>query len=388
MCDRLAVPGGTTKLTSQFHWGTHLFGKTLEVQDMFVDFNVYPPVPFKLKQSGPPEAAGEADMFHSNTSYVQFTPMDTTPQFDIDPDSYEQCELAQQCQDQALGRQSTSKTSYVPSLSLRLAHWPSNTMTEAVRTTALDPATESTGLTAAPPPFVADYSAVVENYMVAAAGPVTETADTLCCEPDSLGQCQVMLSHSHGPMYRDTKNQRMRREDQISGRIFVDFYHDHTEPSVSMLVNVTGGVETCQEWCPLNPADQLGNFTPWQFHKGPLVDAGATTILGQSAERYTWKEGLVHLGVYTESNLYAKLGAPGNAAIPILLEQTVNMLGRVGEQTNTTYTQFVPGVPPATKFKIAKGPADGCPQSSHCSSAVWQAHRQSAGQYATHAMFA
>lgn len=64
------------------------------------------------------------------------------------------------------------------------------------------------------------------------------------------------------------------------------------------------------------------------------------------------------------------------------------MLSRVGEQRNATYEKVVFGTPPASKFKIAKGPAEGCPQSQSCGSAAWQAHRLNAGQYASYAMFA
>ena len=55
---------------------------------------------------------------------------------------------------------------------------------------------------------------------------------------------------------------------------------------------------------------------------------------------------------------------------------------------NTTYSGFVGGTPPASKFKIAKGPSEGCPRSKNCRSAEWQAHRLHHGQHATHSMFA
>jgi len=241
----------------------------------------------------------------------------------------------------------------------------------------------TTGRSATPPVVSADYTANVERYTTAKAGMVTETETDFCCEPDALGQCQVLLIHSKGATYHDFTNQRVRTEDEISGKTIVDDLHNH----VAMVVNLTNGVETCQEWCPINPADRVANFTPWVDRKGPFVDVGATTVHGHAAEHYSWKEGLVLLGVYTKYDFFAAKNGTGAAATPLLLTESVNMLGRIGEQTNITYSGFTAGAPPESKFKIAHGPADGCPQSS-CNSAAWQAHRLAARQTATHAMFA
>ena len=82
--------------------------------------------------------------------------------------------------------------------------------------------------------------------------------------------------------------------------------------------------------------------------------------------------------VVSLGDLFTAKNASGAATdSPVLLMETVHLLSRIGMQTNTTYDQYVPGTPPASKFDIAKGPAEGCPQSKRCAGAAWQAHRLS-----------
>ena len=387
---RHAAPGHATKTTSEFHWKTHLFGRVLGVNNMFVDFSGEAPVPFlEVVQALPATGGGSGGfMTDGNQSYLQFTPMDTSSYFDIDPDSYEHCEVAPQCQPQD-GAEALSASGLPPHLRLTGLRSPARAE-RARQTPPPTPLAEPhSGKDATPPTIASDYTATVERYLLAPAGPVTETATQICCEPTAVGSCQIMLAHSHGLEYHDATNQRVRTEDTISGRVFVDFLHDHTMPTVSMRVNVTHGVETCQEWCPLSPSDRVGNFTPWATrNKGaPFVDHGKASILKTTAEHYSWKQGLIHLGVYSQYNFYADTSEP-SAAKPLLLRETVSMLGRFGSDHNTTYTGFVGGTPPASKFKIANGPNDGCPKSPNCGSEAWQAHRLHRGQLATHAMFA
>ena len=356
---------------------------------MFVDFTGKAPVPFlELIAAIPSTDPGGGFMTDANQSYLQFTPMDTSSYFDIDPDSYEHCEVAPQCEPQE-----GSKALYTGGLPPHLQYTGlrSPARVERLRHTSQPTplAEPRAGKDATPPTIAADYTATVESYLVSPVGPVSETATHICCEPTSLGSCQILLAHTHGLEYHDTTNQRVRTEDTMSGRVFIDFLHDHSMPTVSMRVNVTHGVETCQEWCPLSPSDRVGNFTPWATrNKGaPFLDHGKTTILKTTAEHYSWKQGLIHLGVYSQYDFYADTSDMSDTK-PLLLREQVNMLGRFGSDRNMTYTGFVGGTPPADKFKIAKGPNDGCPRSKNCRSTEWQAHRLHRGQLATHAMFA
>lgn len=387
------APGRATKLTSDFHWDTRFLGRTLQHTDMFVDYSTEPPVPFMMKQIAPPQNAGEEDTLRANTSFLQFTPMDTAPYFDVDPQSYDACELAQSCSDDGMGdggmsgRTDFERYVHIPPLGDLGTLGGQQAAQSAPAKTAFDASTppHSSAPSGTPPTISADYSANVERYMVSHAGQVSETAEEICCEASALAQCQVMLSHSLGPTYHDFTHQRQRREDSITKRVFVDDLHAH----VSMLVNVSGGRDTCQEWCPVNPSDRLDNFTPWEHRKGPLIDAGHTSVRGKPVEHYAWKNGLVLLGVYEQYDLFTTKNASGAATdAPVLLMETVHMLSQVGMQTNTTFDQYLPGTPPATKFEIAKGPAEGCPQSKQCGGATWQMHRLASRQYATHAMFA
>ena len=372
------APGQASKMTSEFHWEIHFLGKIIQHANMFVDFTGKSPVPFVLVQDATSMQDLSTTLFQSNISYIQYTPMDTTSFFDVDPDSYAQCELAEQCQD--------DDTSYT--------HLPPHLQLSGLR--KIKPAAPSrqlpqyaeprAGKDATPPTVSADYTANVEVYQLAKAGQVTETPAELCCEPTALGQCEVMLMHSHGLQYRDGTNHRVRSEDSISGLTMIDNMHDHT----AILVNVIGGVETCQEWCPLNPSEQLGNYTPWANRNTgfPFLDHGQTTIGHQTAEHYSWQEGLVKVGVFTQYEFYADISISPGSAKPLLLRSTDFLEGTLGMDINTTYTDFVSGTPPASKFNIAKGPTEGCPQSKSCGSTTWQAHRQLLGQHATYKMFA
>jgi len=388
------APYNETKLTSRFHWDTELIGRTFERTDAWVDYSGAAPSPFKSMQSAPIGPAG-SDLFRSNVSFIDYTPMsasDLAAYFDVDPASYVKCERADSCQEDdafhtkpwphGLAAHQMSKIARSEHARSVGSRTPPNGASTA----------RALGTAADPPQGPSDYVAFVDRFSLAADGPVVEGPTDLCCTRSSVGQCEVGLSHRRGLVYHDLTNQRLRSEDAISGQTVIDFLHDPSMPTISMLINVTEGVETCQEWCPLSAAERLVPFAPWTSADTEVRDLGKAMIDGLVTELYEWQQGLVHLGVYSDFHLYATVPAAAaskNVTLtPVLLTEVVTLLGQVGMTTNTSYSNVTMGTPPAAKFTIARGPQEGCPQSANCGSATWQQHRLTMKLFKTHAMFA
>ena len=383
-------------MTSDFHWDTTFLGlRKLSSNDMFVDFTGPAPIPFVSGQIVPNLQDPTQVMARSNMSFLQFTPMDVSKYFDVDPDSIAQCKLSDQCSSTA--STSSSAASSLTGLHQAMVRIASGTGVSGLLAKGEDAREVSIDKTAvfsdATPPTVPDsYTVDLDYLQLETEGLVAEKGGSFCCTQASPGECQVVMQHAKGRVYHDKVHERARHEDVLSGVTRVDFIHDPTHPAVSMVVDNVGGVDTCVEWCPLDPSDRLAPFAPWTQRKGPFLDLGSTQLGGVTVEHYQWKWGLVALQTDEIFDFYATISsspsAGGNVtAMPVLLSSKVQLLGRPSATINTTYGNFSAGVPPAAKFQIAKGPNDGCPQSSKCGDTSWQAHRLAMRQYATHAMY-
>jgi len=181
----------------------------------------------------------------------------------------------------------------------------------------------------------------------------------------------VQSQRLKGTRYHDVTNQRTRFDDRLSGQKIVDDFAAHK----SMLINVTNGVETCQEYCPLSPDDALGAFELPQDAK----DLGKATIDGKSAEHYQWFDKIFKIIKMQSYDFYAVGG------LPYFQTSAITPFGgpAIGHQ-NQTWTGFKAGPPDASKFKIAG--MDTCPQSQQCGQQLLQAHRLATRQ--AHAFFA
>ena len=153
----------------------------------------------------------------------------------------------------------------------------------------------------------------------------------------------------------------------------------------SMLINVTAGVETCQEYCPIDPDDKLEPFDPFDpFDK--TKDLGKTTFEGKPAEHYQWKDIILKIIVMSQTEFYADITNP-KAAVPLFSMQELTPFGQkppIGT-TNQTWSDFTPGPPDAKKFAIA-GMAT-CPRSGNCGQQSKQIHRAALRQFHTFARF-
>ena len=131
---------------------------------------------------------------------------------------------------------------------------------------------------------------------------------------------------------------------------------------MDMTINITNGVETCAHFCPLLPGEGLDALAL----DPNATDMGAVTWQGQPAEQYQWiiydkvpiigKVKMATVDFYTDNK--------GTNSIPLFsLEHVTPYNGAETGTQNVSYTQFVPGPPPASKFKIAGMAA--CPSALH-----------------------
>jgi len=206
-------------------------------------------------------------------------------------------------------------------------------------------------------------------------GGATAQHGDVCCTAD-VPQCQVQASHQSGTRYHDATNNRSRFEDSISGQTVIAFYGTIHK---NVLVNITKGVETCQEYCPIDPLDSIGRFDPFDA-LDPVTDVGATTLDGQAVEHYRWSDKLFKIIKMQTTDFYAALSADQKHGVPVFATTAITPFGqaKLGAQ-NQTWGNWTAGVPPASKFGIA-GLAT-CPQSANCGSNANQAFRLQQKQY-------
>lgn len=220
------------------------------------------------------------------------------------------------------------------------------------------------------PIFPSSYTAHVQYATHIAQGNTVSATGDGCCPPEAP-MCQLVVQHSSATKYLDTPSQTIRTEDDDGHVVISDF-----KTRRSMLVNVTAGVETCQEYCPIPHL-----FPPPAGFALPnsTVDRGATTLDGRPVEEYQWSETMLKVITMSTTSLYASLAANGSA-VPIFQTRAETPLGMPAIGTsNMTWTRFEGGRPPAAKMRVAG--ADTCKQSKRCKGpGPLQTHRLLTGQ--------
>jgi hypothetical protein len=217
-----------------------------------------------------------------------------------------------------------------------------------------------------PPPdidFGTDFSTHEESIMLINQGGKASTGGDFCCDSSRPGQCQIQLSHLSGERYFDLSNQRDRFEDSISGETSIDFY----SLGKSIIVNVTDGQETCQEYCPIPDGDKMEKFNPFD-PLDTVHDLGSEGGL----EHYQWSDIILKVIKMQTTDLYVDQSA--SPAVPVRQSSKLTPFGQaqIGSQ-NQTWSSWKAGKQSADKFKIAG--LDACPMSNKCSSPQMQHHR-------------
>lgn len=195
--------------------------------------------------------------------------------FDIDPASLPTCPKSDSCKnnDDHLAASSRPARAHTAMLSRSYYSLAVEAAAEMAAKAAASPLVEATAGVHKEYPepnisFPADYIATVNSTIVINQGAAVDTTSgDLCCAP-TAPQCQLQYGASGGTRYHDYSHNRTRMEDE-DGHIIVD---DYTTMK-SMLINVTNGKETCQNYCPIvapqepgfppMPPPRLGPFDPF-----------------------------------------------------------------------------------------------------------------------------
>ena len=373
--------GGDAKSCEHWQWSETIF-KVIKMQttDFFVDNSGKTPSPFFTSSFLTPFGS---PLGQENASFIGYQAMDVSDYFDIDMHALKgTCPMSDQCNPPSSPAPSMTNDDMMhdallealaPNHFARQRFWPKKSL--------LEEATEQAALMAAAPieamivnddptqpniTFVSDFIAHEKVVTLINQGGVKIDGD-ICCSADTpFPQCQVQYQHQEGTRYLDVTNQRIRFEDVVSGETVVDDFTAHK----SMLINVTGGVETCQEYCPIKADDKLYPIDPFDpFDK--TVDKGATTMGGKNVEHYFWADKILKFLTMSTTNFYADISNK-KAAVPVFSSNHLTPLGQDLGFTNQSWSNFTAGTPPAAKFKIA-GMAT-CPQSSKCQQSKMLAH--------------
>ena len=154
-----------------------------------------------------------------------------------------------------------------------------------------------------------------------------------------------------------------RFEDAISGQTSIDFY----KLGKSVLVNVTNGKETCQEYCPIDKDDKMEKFSPWDPFD-TVHDLGAEG----ANEHYRWTDYILKVVKMQTTDFLADITA--TPAVPVSMRTKLTPFGQqqIGSQ-NQTWTNWKAGAQPSDKFEIVG--LDVCPMSKKCQSPQNQLHR-------------
>lgn len=370
--------GGITKECEHWKWTETIF-RVIPMQetDFYVDNGAAAgPAPFFTSTTIKPF---NKPIGVENASFVGYKAMDVSDYFDIDPDSVKNCQMSSQCQqNNAAELRNISLTAaaafrFAPSM-YEKAKTLANAVLEAHSLTAAAPSPPAPNVS-----FGTDWTAHENGLLMIAQGASFGAGGDPCCAENSPNpQCQVQLQHFEGQRYYDLTNQRSRFEDSVIMQVTVD---DYTSLK-SMLINTTNGVDTCQEYCPIDPDDKLEAFDPFDPFD-TVKDLGKTTFEGKAAEHYQWSDKIFKIIKMQTTDFYADISNP-KAAVPLFSTTVLTPFGQapMGRQ-NETWTNFTHAAPPAAKFKIA-GVAT-CPQSGQCGQQSKQTHRLHMRQFHTFA---
>jgi hypothetical protein len=357
-----AASKAKTETCDHYQWSEMLF-HVVPIQT--TDFYVYrerkgnePPVPFFSSMS---VLKGVAPVSF-NSSFLSFQTANLTGRFDIDPASFATCPLSPGCS----GDRSGLLNRFGARENGRVRGGPSSSFLR--RQPSFSSVPHSSDGSHASALEWRDYSCRESTAMLENSGGVFRgKANDVCCTPSSTttvnGECMVTRAAKRGMHYVDYTHQRDRYEDEISGQTRVVLYGKILK---DMLINVTDGKETCQEFCPLLDGETL---RPLMLGANS-TDQGPAVVDNRDVEHYRWNQydeiPVTHQRVkMAQVEFFVSKTAAKHAATPVFSLTRIMPYGgaQIGSQ-NTTFTEWVSGVPPASKFDIA-GVKD-CPQAKNC----------------------
>lgn len=367
--------GGVTKNVDGFRWTENLLKiLPLNINTMYVDESTSPPKPFKLTSSFTQfiiKVTHEANST-MNKSYIGFdSSFDVASELDVDMDSVRSCKTDKH------------KCSNARSVMSDPWHDAPNTLAELigarfgamshVERQAVEAGVHSEAslhTDRAAPIFPSSYTATKHFAALTAEGSTFTAEGDACCSEETP-ECVVESQHSSATEYQDAVSQKVRTEHSDGAVVVDDYVLNQT-----MAVSVQGGVETCEEYCPIDDIIPRPSARTLPDH---TKDRGPKVLDGQHVELYEWSEMILRVIKMSDTKFYARL-LPNGTAAPVFESQTVMMLGRKMGTENLTWTSFVPGRPAAGKFVIAG--ADTCPMSKHCQSPIgaFSTHRRITGQ--------
>ena len=360
--------GGLTKECDHYQWSELLFN-TIPIQttDFYVDNSGKTALPF-FSSMDPVGNKGPFAAFnvHFNESYLGFTAANLTGRFNIDPTSFANCPKSSGCS-------GTSSKNKYETQKFRPRHRPPQITKFEISVV---------------PPLAFDYVAHEETSMLSNSGGVFYGTD-VCCSPTTTttvnGECMVTRSKQSGMHYLDVTNQRERFEDEISGETRVTIYgkivNGSSTDNMDMIINITNGIETCQEYCPMldgetldplaidpNATDQGKENLPWN---GFNVPAEHWRWINYDNVPFKGKTKMEQVEFYVTEG---SSSSSSSKISPLFSETRLEPYG--GPQTgsvNTTYTKYKAGKVASSKFNIAG--MSVCPQSKNCQIESWQSYR-------------
>ena len=365
-----ATAKAKTETCDRYRWSEMLFHVVpIQTTDFYVYTGGAEPTPFFSSMS----ILNGAAPVSFNSSFLSFRAANLTGRFDIDPASIQSCPMSPGCS----GRDGVSRVlnrfgGGASVLQSKLFRRP--------RHRSLSSSDKASGNKNNSTLQWSDYSCKEDTAMLSNLGGVFR-GDDVCCTPATTttvnGECLVTRSRKRGMHYVDSQNHRERYEDEISGETRVIFYGkpgaNRTKTTLKdMLINVSAdGTETCQEYCPLLDGETLEPLTLGANH----TDEGAAVVDGQHVEHFRWsifdEIPIVHKQVkvaqvefFVTRSRDTDADTPAAPAVPVFSETRMFNGGVQTGSQNTTYSGWVQGVPPASKFDIA-GVAT-CPQAKNC----------------------
>ena len=356
--------GGVTKQCERFKWVDRLAVIPMSQTDFCVDQAADQPAPWYKQLIAEP--FGQRQWTESDY-FVEYAPGQNLSEFfdlDLDPKT---CTLSDKCQqaDDAPERSALTAAD-------RFSH---RSMYDAARALAHDAKTSRLVETAdddpPPPPNISwggDFVAgetMINLMNQGGRDGLGKGKGDICCTYDEP-RCEVQLMTTQGVRYYDLTHQRSRFEDTLTGSIIIDDYARH----MAYTVATDGGNETCNEYCPIDPADKMRPFDPWS-DEDATVDLGPASFDGHPAQHYQWKDYILKVVVMSTTDFYADI-TDRQAAVPLFMSTALTPMGRPVGGTNHTWTDWRRGTPPASKFAVAG--VETCKRAKNCGSTAMQLH--------------
>ena len=338
-----------------------------------------------------------------NVSFLSFTPMDVSEQFDIDPDSMKTCKPPKQgCSDDSLQSMIASFGGGTRNKANKHAN---SYLSKALEMAVEKGDTELLNVYASSRPRrgrrLSEHADVDTplNYVsvessttrIAQRASVTAEGET-CCDINQAGGCSIQYKNFEGTRYFDWENQRQRVDDTSANQTIVDDY----DGGKSMLVENVSGVETCMSWCPITLQDDM---EPLYLPKAAKYQGQASCPTGD-CQHWHWTINILKFIPMQKYDFYAvNRSVPTDkgpnhtvycidndkvCTVPVYSTMAFTPFGRMPPEgyTNTTWHSVKMELPPKEKFVVAG--EETCPQSKGCGNSMWQMHRIGSKQWHTY----